>query len=251
MIDYTHAYFFARRPPENRASFRRLAGQNGPLGPLSAALFLTYQPGVEGEMGVWPFLNVTLPRLLPQLARSAEIERVEMNARVRGRVEWTATYKARYLADSNPSLYVCRESRRRFDEPENQLLKYCLVQLQACLETVPPALHDWLAWRLEGAARRPQPVADLLRQVAARLRTYRTNVYLSEVQLPKAISSLHLSAARTSKNELYGDVIALFELYRQVAEAESWERWAELLYRTGPLPAGFNDGLRGLLFEEA
>ena len=81
--------------------------------------------------GVEWFIVHTLSKLVPQLLHNTEQQPVMYRGQVRGRVRWPATFKARSTDDYDPTRYVCHEVRQRYDTPENQLVKYVMVQLTA------------------------------------------------------------------------------------------------------------------------
>jgi hypothetical protein len=235
------AYAFRGDPPADLARFRRLAGTRGPLGPLTAACFLLYSHTAVDEDGptcVDDFLFTTAPRLLHQLSRTTQPQRVLLHGRVRGRIDWSSTYKARHAADGNPTLFVCTQSWRRFDRPENQLFKFLLDEIQVCLDRALPAIQDWRAWGagMCSSSEAPVAVGPSLGELAHRLRAYTGHVYLSHVSRPATIGVRHLAAARTSKNELYAEAAALYELYRAVVGVQDWSQWSRALNNVLPLP---------------
>ena len=87
------------------------------------------------------FLDDGLSRILLHMTRRTEQQRVEQRSRVRGRVAWPATYKARYGEDYDPARFVCFEVRHQFDTPENQLVKHLVTQIEHCLQAMPPILR--------------------------------------------------------------------------------------------------------------
>jgi hypothetical protein len=189
------------------------------------------------------FLFHTAPVLLQQLSRTTQPQRVTLHGRIRGRVDWANTTKARYTGDLNPTIFVCQQSWRRFDQPENQLFKYLLHQAQLCLERVPPPLRCWRAWgaALRDAGRQPLELGEYFALVQHRLRTFSAHIYLREVTLPKSIGGQHLLAARTSKNELYVEVAALYDLFRAVVDVPEAVAWALARDGTLPLPPDADD----------
>jgi hypothetical protein len=232
------AYALLSTPPD-RMRFRRLVGARGSLAGMTAACFLLYRPP-QGDHGICVdrFLFHLAPILLQQLSRTTQPQRVTLHGRIRGRVDWANTYKARYTEDLNPTVFVCQQSWRRFDQPENQLFKYLLHGMQLCLERVSPQMRQWRAWgrALRSPGGGPLDLHDYLARVEHRVRTFRAHVYLRAVTLPDTISGQHLLAARTSKNELYAEVAELYDLYRSVVDAPDARRWAEALSETMPLP---------------
>ena len=232
------AYVLCAARPGDPASFRRVVGARGPLGSLTAACFLLYRTTDEAIPCVHRFLFRTAPILLQQLSRTTQPQRVVLHGRTRGKVDWSSTYKARYSEDANPTVFVCMQSWRRFDRPENQLLKFLLHHVQLCLDRVPSGLQAWRAWGRALRSDRGDPpyLGDYFADLGHRVRTFSAHVYLREVELPTTISGPHLLAARTSKNELYANVADLYDLYQAVVGTPNWERWAAVLSQTLPLP---------------
>ncbi len=232
------AYAVRSAPPDDPASFRHLAGARGRLGGMTAACFLLYRTSDKAAPCVNRFLFHTAPILLQQLNRTTQPQRVVLHGRTRGKVDWPSTYKARYGEDANPTVFVCLQSWRRFNRPENQLFKFLLHHIQLCLDRVPPGLRTWRAWGralcpVEG---KPLYLGDYFATLAHRVRAFSTHVYLRGVELPAAIGERHLLAARTSKTPLYADMADLYDLYQAVVGAPDWERWATVLTQTLPLP---------------
>jgi hypothetical protein len=257
------AYAVLSQPPSDPAAFRKLVGPGGRLGALSAACLLLYRPAenLAGLASVRRFVLYTAPLLLGQLNRTTQARRVLMHGRTRGKVDWSATYKRRYSADSNPSVFVCLQSWRRFDRPENQMLVYLLKAVQDCLRRVPRWLWDWQAWGLnlldEEAGERaetlqpgeePNPIrgmeasnplemGDFFALLAHRLRRLRGHIALQEIPIPETISPQHLLAATTSKNELYHELADFYAFYQAVTGYPDWEGWRQVVLATLPMPA--------------
>lgn len=226
------------------ADLRAVVGTRGQLGGVTAACFLLYRPSDKGDVSVHDFLFETVPILLQQLSRTTQRERVVMTGHTRGRVDWSSTYKARYSSDANPSVFVCLQSSRLFDRPENQFLKFLLQRIRDCLERVPFYLREWQAWGPTLQAMNngmPLHVGSYLATLAHHVRTYSSHVSLREVELPLSIESKHMLAARTSKNELYVSVADLFDLYRTVIDIPDCSQWVKVVRQTLPLPPNIGE----------
>jgi hypothetical protein len=224
--------------PGDQLGFRRLAGLYGQIGEVSAACFLLYRPIDETAPCVHRFLFHTAPTLLQQLNRTTQTQRVVLHGHIKGRADWLSTYKVRYSQDVDPSVFVCLQSWRRFDRPENQLFKFLLHQIRVCLNRIPPGLQDWRAWgqALRPSENTPLHLGDYFATLEHRVRTFRAHIYLRDVELPATIGGQHLMAARTAKNELYASLVDLYDLYQVVVNASDWEQWTEILSQTLPLP---------------
>jgi hypothetical protein len=232
---------------DDQETFRRLLNTRNSLRVLTGISFLLYSPS-EGRQdnsyrpkrphGVYSFLFDTVPVLLPQLSRVTEPQRVALQDQVRGRVDWSGTYKARYRADGSPSVFVCLQNLRRFDRPENQLFKYLLHKIQMILDQMPPELRVWRAWgkAVNSAQGKPLHLDTYFAILAHRVRAFNAHVHLQEIQTPIAIDRRHLLAARTSKNPLYVEVADLYDLYETLVDKPVWDHSADVLGQILPLP---------------
>jgi hypothetical protein len=200
---------------------------------LCAAYFLS---DTRRKLDVAAFLIETVPMLLRRLHRTVQHQRVEYTGQIRGRVDWQATYKARYRDDYNPILYVCRQPQRRDDTPENQLLKYMLLAIERLVSDVPEALRCAECWSPETAGEKAWLEARV-KTLEHRLRASLAHIRLREVEPPPAITPRHLLRARTSKTELYGQVALLYDQYKEVVLRYRWERVQPIFRRTLLLPA--------------
>lgn len=219
-------------------ALRSLAGPGGQLGGVTATCFLLYLPREQGQTSVREFIFRTAPLLLQQLSRSTQRERVTLKGQVRGKVDWTNTYKARLCANANPAVYVCLSSSRIFDRPENQLLKLMLQRIKACVERVPAYIRDWQAWDggSDGMEGGPFHIGSYFAALAHHVGVLSAHVSLREVKLPHSVNSPHMIAARAAKNALYGHLASLYELYSATVEVTSGNLWTRVIAQTLPLP---------------
>lgn len=222
---------------DDPATFQRLARLPGLLGGVTALCFLLHRSSTGQMPSLEQFLTHTAPMLLQQFTHVSQTQRVTLLGHTRGRVDWAATYKARYAQNMNPALFVCLPTWRGFDLPENQLFKFMLNSLRVCLERVSPTLYDWEAWGyvVRAPDGKPRPVGAELAHLAQRLRSFNSHAYLREVTLPPVISSQHILAARTSKNELYSHVADLYDAYQAIVDTPDWARWQTVTRAVLPL----------------
>ncbi len=202
-----------------------------------------HEPAPAGEQdlstlaGVDPFIHYTLARLLYQLSHSTEQHPVEYHAQVRGRILWNATYKARFSEEYNPSIYVCSQVRQRYDNPENQLLKYLLEHIEAGLKTIPAFIHKGTCYLPQGENRLPQSIARRLEALETTIHRLKRSARLREISAPHEISERHLLRAQTSRTEEYNDAAELFFMYKRTVLQPSWQSLASTARRILPLPA--------------
>ena len=213
------------RAPSDRAGFERLVGPAGELGGVTATCFLLHRAERAERVSTHRFLRHLAPRLLAQLARSTRPQRVLLRGRARGAVDWSATVRARYGGSQDPTIFVCRQSWRLYDLPENQLLKYLLDRLRRCHERSPEELRAFSSAGSGSAI----GLSDRLAFVAQRLRSFSATAYLRDVELPDAIDEEHLQAAKQSRNPLYRQTAAYFRLFRDVVEQPRWSAWRQVV----------------------
>jgi hypothetical protein len=222
------AYALRAGPPVDAELFHGLVALGGPLGALTAASFLLLRPHGAALPPVEAFVTRSAPTLVQQLSRTTVPQRVTLRGRIRGKISWSDTYKARLEEEQSPSLFVVLQNQRRFNRPENELLRYLLHAIEVCASRAATELHDWRAWGPGwfSAHGQGQRLDRYLAHLAHRTRALSAHVHLRDVPLPPSIGGKHLIAARTAKNELYGEVASLYELYRRMVEAPEAEAWA-------------------------
>jgi hypothetical protein len=198
-----------------------LAARAGAPRPSFEPFLLCHLGAVAWALGpvVSRFLQVTTPALLRQLSRVTEPERVELRGRIKGRIDWSATYKGRLSQDNDPTLFVCRQVRRQYCTLENELFKHLLAALQALIADVPPLLREGVFW-VPQQPDRSGSVRVALNQRYEWIRDYLGHIYLREVATPDRITARHLLKARTSKTEQYAEVAALYDRLTRLTETE-------------------------------
>jgi len=145
------------------------------------------------------FAEDPLNRILLHMTRRTEQQRVEQRSRVRGRVAWPETYKARYGEDHDPTRFVCFEVRHQFDTPENQLVKQLVTLIEHYQQAVPSVLRTGVCYFPASGRRAPIFMADRLAELETALSGFRRNLYMRAVTLPDQITELHVQRAGMAK----------------------------------------------------
>ncbi len=206
--------------------------------PAAATYFLLdYDAKAENQF-VQSFVCITLRRLLQQLTRRTEQQRVTYRGQVRGRIHWASTYKARYTQDYDPTRFVCQEVRRQYDTPENQLVKYMVHQIRKCLELVPDVLRQGACYYSNGhdLPQNHGATDARLRDIEEELNNSRVRSRLRDITLPQNIDESYLVRAETSRTEEYAEVAHLYRCYRRTVLSLSWNEIAGIGRRVLPLP---------------
>ncbi|GAB4279638.1 MAG: hypothetical protein Kow0080_31990 [Candidatus Promineifilaceae bacterium] len=199
---------------------------------FTAAYFLA---DTRPQTDVVSFVQHTVPLLLRQLQRTTEHQRETYVGRVRGRIDWPATTKARYQTGYNPAIYVCRHPQRLEDTPENQLLKFVLTAVDRTIMMISPVMLTAERWTAESGAE-PNWLRGRAAAVSQLLRPLLGHIRLRQVTLPDAITPQHLLKARTSKTELYGRVADIYQQYHTLAIQGDWAALRPLFAHTLLLP---------------
>lgn len=214
----------------------------GPADILDAAS----QPGARSafflldcdEQGdVERFVLHTLRRLFQHLSHLTMQRQVERQGRIRGRVVWPATYKARYAQDYDPSRFVCREVQHKYDTPENQLLKFLVERIRECLQAVPPVLRSGACYFPAGKSECPKENAQRLMNIESAISHYRRNIHWRKITLVDRLSDLHLARAEAARIEEYAAALDLYQRYQQIVLSSSWAEIVRIGKRNLPLPA--------------
>lgn len=198
----------------------------------SAYFLLNYDPGRDAES----FITVTLERLLQRVSRVNEPLQVEYQGQVRGRIVWPATFKARYREDFDHSRFVCRQARRQYDTPENQLLKFVVERMGEGLRAIPEVIRHGFCYFPVSAAGL-LPAAERIMRMESSLSNFRRHSRLRAVSLPAHITESHIRKAKMSPAEDYAEAADLFQSYARFYLQSDWRRhMARGARRVLPLP---------------
>jgi hypothetical protein len=204
---------------------------------LAATLFLV---DVRPTYDILRFLDDGLSRIFQHMTRRATRQQVAYRGQVRGRVAWSATYKARFDKDYDPSLYVCSEMHHQYDTPENQLVKYLIEQIIHTSQMVPTVLRSGLCYFPASTARLPLSIAERLAEIETVVSRSGRNVYIRSVSMPERITEQHLTHAMTSTLMEYTNAAHLYKHltnYVLTADLAEIERYiTNIGGRTLPLP---------------
>jgi hypothetical protein len=141
---------------------------------------------------------------------------------VRGQVNWQATVKARYGDDYNPGRFICREVRRDYDTPQNQLLKAVVEAIHECLLAVPRVVRHggcyYPAGSTTAAAARTQAILDRMEAAISRARHH---VSYAAISRPFSVTEEHRRAAALSREELFVEVKDTWERYQAIHKPAS------------------------------
>ena len=163
-----------------------------------------------------------LERLLRQLSHTTEQRQVEYRGRLRGRIGWPATFKARASADYDPTRYVCRAVHHDFDTPENQLLKFVVERVHECLQVVPEIVRCGTCYFPAMGGRDALAIASRLGRMEPAVNSFRRNARLRTVTLPEQIGERHLLRAETASLEEYATVAHIYRRYQALVGSPRW-----------------------------
>ncbi|HVQ38235.1 MAG TPA: DUF2357 domain-containing protein, partial [Pyrinomonadaceae bacterium] len=185
------------------------------------------------------FITYTLSRLMRQLNHNTKQYPVIYQGRVRGRIMWPATFKSHYGEDYDPSRYVCREVRRQYNTPENQLLKYMIEQFDQCLKLVPDVLRSGACcYQTGGEFRRfAENTAVRLEKMEIAIASFRRHAVFKEVDTVARVTESHLLQAETSRMEEYVATSRFYRRYQEVVGSRNWRGAVEIGKKMLPLPA--------------
>ena len=209
-------------PPSPQISQDVLQGK---IAGLSAAYFLL---AMDQQGGMEQFVTYQLGRIVQQLSRTTEQKRVEYAGQVRGRILWSETIKARAGGDFNPQRFVCRELLRRYDTPENQLVKYMIERIYEALHAVPLLVRSGICYFPAGGVSLPTLTASRLRRMETAVNNLRYHVRVREIPLPTKIEAEHLDAAANTRMEEYNEVVRAYHQYRALLLQPEWSAFVRV-----------------------
>jgi hypothetical protein len=183
-----------------------------------AYLLLDRQPPDDAES----FITTGLDNLVRELARSSVRSVVTDQRGLRGRVLWSATFAARADHGDSGATYVYYETRRQYDTPENQLLRFVVEQLYAGLKLIPPQLRSGQCYVPVGGMAERAPAAARLARIESALQRALFSVGLRATTLPARVEPHHILRAETARNEGYALASRVYKRYTELASPLGW-----------------------------
>ena len=171
------------------------------------------------------FLSL-IPNLMRNLSHSTHKEVVECRSIIRGRIDWSLTFKERFGGGYNdPSLFMCKPASKMYDLPENQLLKFLINTISNLSynviskldpsETLDPQTTDkWFA-----------------RFYKERLITKKVlgHAYFQSITLPNSVTSKMLIKSVKNRNKIYKEVVNSYKLYEDIFINENSQKLEEII----------------------
>jgi len=204
---------------------------------LRSLYFLVEQ---QSRHNLQNFVQRTLPRILEQLNHTTKRIKVDYQGRIRGKIDWSATQKARYSQGYDPSIYTCRQVNTFYDTLENQLLKYLLEKVSKCLHLIPRSLRQGFCLMPGNLESLTESISPRIQTLEMALRAALGNIYLSQVSLINQVTPLHLQQCQNSRSEEYTEIAFLYQRYSQIFTAEDWHPFAQKDSYFLLLPQGIN-----------
>jgi hypothetical protein len=184
------------------------------------------------------FAERTLPRLLANLTRRIERQRVVLRGAIRGRPRWHATWKARLRAGADPSLLVCERTRRVLDTPENRLARFLTRSVLEAARGLPDELRDgWALWPGPDQPILPARASDLLGRLERPLAAAEQHPWFRHVPLASSIDPPLLARVEANRYPDYRGLSLLYRRQRAAARPPDWARVSHGVRRAFPIPA--------------
>ncbi len=165
----------------------------------------------DASTSVREFVEV-LPNRIRRLETAIERRTSTVRGGIRGQIDWQASVKQQSQQGLwDPTRYVCRESEKELDTPENVILKRLLGELLSILEEDlqtgldQPDRYPWLErW-----------VADP-NLYAVLDRVYRQNIYFSRISDDVDITDRMVRSVKRARQPLYREAAELLAQYRRL-----------------------------------
>jgi hypothetical protein len=148
----------------------------------------------------------TLPKIFRKFSHSAQKELLINQGYVKGRIDWNRTIKERCTKGHDRTVFVCSPARRIYNLPENQLLKYTLVQIRRLLEETDnlpvEKMKEIISKDLTKSAVKEKWM-DRILWLKLNVNLALKNIYLRDVELPHRIDERVIKRTRNARNKDY------------------------------------------------
>ena len=176
------------------------------------------------------FVSDLHDRLRSIRTESAAIRRTT-RGEVRGRVDWSATMKRRYAQNPHDrSVFVCEDHARRYDIPENVVLKAVVSKIHSTLRGARGYMDADYTW-VRDTWKGHTPLIDEFNDIVER------NVHMLRIREPEAYepTGRMVMQAQNSRQKIYREASALFRRYEALHRGDP-EALRVMLERTAIAP---------------
>lgn len=177
-----------------------------------------------------------LPFLMRNLAHSSQKEMIEYKGLIRGKVDWSQTYKRRYANGfDDKSLFVCLPASKSYDLEENQLLKFMLMRIVVLFEKTLSFIKnpDFEIEYEEIDADEEENIVNNWHDIVSNryylVKKALRNVYFNSISDVKSINPKVLRKAKNHRNIYYQRLAALYELYEELFVYDDLDALKELV----------------------
>lgn len=177
-----------------------------------------------------------LPFLMRNLAHSSQKEMIEYKGIIRGKVDWSQTYKRRYANGfDDKSLFVCLPASKSYDLEENQLLKFMLKRIVVLFEKTLSFIKnpDFEIEYEEIDADEEENIVNNWHDIVSNryylVKKALRNVYFNSISDVKSIKPKVLRKAKNHRNIYYQRLAALYELYEELFVYDDLDALKELV----------------------
>lgn len=172
------------------------------------------------------FIDI-LPNFLRNLAHSTRKETIVTHGDIRGRIDWSLTYKERYGNGFNDkSLFVCRPSSKMYNLPENQLLKFMIFKIIKLCESI-TALNDISDEIIEKRARKYW--LDIIYNRYQIAKKIYKSVYIDNIAYKTNIKPRMLNKAVKHRNRNYKVLAECYSLFNNIFNGDDQDIFRNLI----------------------
>jgi hypothetical protein len=148
----------------------------------------------------------TVPKILRRFSHSTQKENITHKGFVKGRIDWNMTIKERCANGYDQTIFVCRPTSRIYNLPENQLLKFVLVQIRRLIDetaVLPPIEEKNISLAELRTEDGKEKWTDRLSWLKYNVNNALTNIHLREVDIPDQVNERMIRRAQTARNKDY------------------------------------------------
>lgn len=165
----------------------------------------------EASKSIGGFVE-TLPKRVRRLETAVERQTSSVRGGIRGQVDWQESVKQQaHQGFWDPTQYICRESEKELNTPENVILKQLLSEILSILENDlqaglgNPDQYPWLSrWVSD-----PNLYAVLDR-------VYRQNIYFTRISDDVDVTDRMIRSVKRARQPLYRESAELLAQYRRL-----------------------------------
>ncbi len=182
---------------------------------------------ISDELNTFIF---SVPNILRNFSRSTQTQAEIQRGSLKGGLDCARTINVRYSKGNDRTLFVCKQIEKIYDVPENQFIKYLLVEINRLIENtriIPKKRNQFSEDILKESEKWSDKISLIKYSVDKALK----NVNLKEIDTPDKVNEVMIRRAENARNKNYETAVSAYRLHFKLNQTMDTQVLREFLSR--------------------